>query len=122
MSDTDIAGDPNVEDEDEDDIIVGRLSALMPRFVFRLLSYSNQVAMITTNQSLSRRKLFLEPDAAVRKGILQVFVRMKPQSSPGDTCMQLDHSNLLKATWYGRASCNACSGSNLLTQLTGSQS
>jgi hypothetical protein len=44
------------------------------------------------------RKLF-QDDAAVKNGVLQVFVRMKPVPDTTDTCMVLDHSHLLKATW-----------------------
>lgn len=43
-------------------------------------------------------KLF-QDDAAVKSGLLQVFVRMKPVPIATETCMQLDHSALLKATW-----------------------
>lgn len=44
------------------------------------------------------RKLF-QDDAAVKNGVLQVFVRMKPVSDTTDTCMVLDPNHLLKATW-----------------------
>jgi hypothetical protein len=38
-------------------------------------------------------------DAAVKSGLLQVFVRMKPVSEATETCMHLDQNQLLKATW-----------------------
>jgi hypothetical protein len=44
------------------------------------------------------RKLF-QDDAAVKNGVLQVFVRMKPVPDTIDTCMVLDPNHLLKATW-----------------------
>jgi hypothetical protein len=44
-------------------------------------------------------KLF-QDDAAVKSGLLQVFVRMKPVLDATETCMQLDQKQLLKATWY----------------------
>jgi hypothetical protein len=45
-----------------------------------------------------RSKLF-QDDAAVKSGLLQVFVRMKPVPDSTETCMQLDQNQLLKATW-----------------------
>lgn len=46
-------------------------------------------------------KLF-QDDAAVKSGLLQVFVRMKPVPEATETCMQLDQKQLLKATWCGQ--------------------
>lgn len=56
------------------ELLDGRLSAIMPR------------------------KLF-QDDAALRSGLLQVYVRLKPVPASTNTCMSLDHNQLLKATW-----------------------
>jgi hypothetical protein len=50
----------------------------------------------------ARSKLF-QDDAAVKSGLLQVFVRMKPVPESTETCMQLDQNQLLKATWCAAA-------------------
>eukprot|EP00877_Chromochloris_zofingiensis_P006000 jgi/Chrzof1/1653/Cz10g16010.t1 len=67
------------EDSEEEYIGEGRLSALLPR------------------------KLF-QDDAAVKSGLLQVFVRLKPIPSRADTCMTAanDEGRLLKATWKNK--------------------
>lgn len=44
------------------------------------------------------RKLF-QDDAAVRSGLLQVYVRMKAMEAGAETCMKLDQDHMLKATW-----------------------
>jgi hypothetical protein len=48
---------------------------------------------------MCHRQLFSEPDAAVKKGILQVYVRMKPLKPGAVSCMHALHGELLKATW-----------------------
>lgn len=45
-----------------------------------------------------RRKLFGD-DAAVRKGLLQVFVRVKPVARKLARCMAIEKEGLVKATW-----------------------
>lgn len=49
--------------------------------------------------ALTFSKLF-QDDPAVKSGLLQVFVRMKPVPETTETCMQLEQSQLLKAIWY----------------------
>ncbi|WIA16462.1 hypothetical protein OEZ85_013146 [Tetradesmus obliquus] len=77
--DSRLADDEELEQEDDTqcEIMDGRLSAIMPR------------------------KLF-QDDAAVKNGVLQVFVRMKPVPDTTDTCMVLDPNHLLKATWRNK--------------------
>lgn len=59
---------------------------------------TSAVAWYCTFLVMACRKLF-QDDAAVKSGLLQVFVRMKPLPAATATCMVLDHNNLLKATW-----------------------
>jgi hypothetical protein len=49
--------------------------------------------------ALNGSKLF-QDDPAVKSGMLQVFVRMKPVPETTETCMQLEQNQLLKAVWY----------------------
>jgi hypothetical protein len=54
--------------------------------------------------ALNCSKLF-QDDPAVKSGMLQVFVRMKPVPDTMATCMQLEQNQLLKAVWYVCGSC-----------------
>jgi hypothetical protein len=48
----------------------------------------------------SCRKLFGESDEAVRKGLLQVFVRVKPVTRKLERCMTIEkEGQLVKAVW-----------------------
>eukprot|EP00879_Flechtneria_rotunda_P024058 GHRR01025482.1.p3 GENE.GHRR01025482.1~~GHRR01025482.1.p3 ORF type:complete len:104 (+),score=34.60 GHRR01025482.1:614-925(+) len=67
----------NGDEDSSNEVLDGRLSAIMPR------------------------KLFTD-DVAVQTKLLQVFVRIKPVQKALQTCMSLDHSSLLKATWRNK--------------------
>jgi hypothetical protein len=45
-----------------------------------------------------RRKLFSD-DAAVKKGLLQVYVRVKPVPRKLARCMAIERDALVRATW-----------------------
>jgi hypothetical protein len=53
---------------------------------------------MTPHRSKHNRKLFLD-DAAVRKGLLQVYVRVKPVAPKLQRCMVIEKGSLVKANW-----------------------
>ena len=51
-----------------------------------------------TPHNNNHRKLFGD-DEAVRKGLLQVYVRVKPVAAKLVRCMQIEKQALVKAIW-----------------------
>jgi hypothetical protein len=89
-----------VKDDDDDDVFEGRLSALMPRSARPAAAGTEACSNLDPHTRMDvHRQLFSEPDAAVKKGILQVYVRMKPLKPGAVSCMHAPHGELLKATW-----------------------